>query len=387
MRVPNHERTFSTANATREHWFAITAIPMRQSLVTRFAIALLLITTFPVGARGAERPASFKSTDRGRSWARSDAGMPGDCRVNAFGLSSDSLFAGTDSGIFISSDEGKSWQPSSGADASSGRVFCFAALGEKVYAGTHRSGILTSSNRGVTWAENTVFPSRKVRCLLAHEGKIYAGTDADGVFVSGDDGRIWTRLSLGLPRQAQVFALSAVKGRVFAGLYSKGLYAWNETDRRWNQVENVSPLVLASIGDTLVVGHNPGGIYWSDNLGATWSRGESSSVGKLAPLSEEQSGELSSAAPVWELASGDDIVFAGASTGIYYSEDQGRIWVRARRGLPVQSPGVSFLVKGGIVLAGTLIKDSNGEADGAAKGSTPDRSGQNRTSPAGDARR
>ena len=76
-------------------------------------------------------------------------------------------------------------------------------------------------------------------------------------------------------------------------------------------------------------------------MGATWFH--------------SKSGELSNDAPVWELASNDEITFAGASAGIYYSEDRGRTWVRARNGLPSESPGVSFFLKGNLVLAGTVL--------------------------------
>lgn len=159
-----------------------------------------------------------------------------------------------------------------------------------------------------------------------------------------------------------------VKGRLFAALYGKGLYAWAEREDRWTKVGSVTPLVLTPIGGTLVVGHNPGGIFWSDDLGASWSQGTSNVLGKPAPALPDQSGELSRDAPVWELGSSDDLVFAGASSGIYYSEDQGRTWLRARKGLPSESPGVSFLVKGNLVLAGTVLKGAKPEPAGAANG-------------------
>jgi hypothetical protein len=136
----------------------------------------------------------------------------------------------------------------------------------------------------------------------------------------------------------------------------------------------VSPLALASIGDTLVAGHNPGGIHWSEDLGATWSQGSASSIGQVTLGLSDQTGALSTDAPIWELGANDDLVFAGASAGIYYSEDRGRTWVRTQAGLPAESPGVAFLLKADFVLAGTLlnlIQDAKGEGGGAANGSLP----------------
>ena len=334
---------------------------------------------FAIVEAPAESYAVFKSTDRGQSWVRSDTGMRDGSRINAFGSLDETLFAGTDSGIFISGDEAQTWRPATGIAKSSGRIISFASLGRKTFAGTDGSGMLVSVDEGKAWVLNASFPSKKVRCLLAQEGKLYAGTDADGVFASTDGGEGWAQLQPGLPAHSQVFALSRVEARLFAGLYSKGLYAWNEQEHHWTKADPVSPLALAAIGGTLVAGHNPGGLYWSADLGASWSKGTASTVGQFASVLPNEAGELSSEAPVWELASNDELVLAGASTGIYYSEDRGRTWTRARTGLPSESAGVSFLLKRTFVLAGTLIKRANGGPDGAAIGSQPIRSETNRT--------
>lgn len=55
---------------------------------------------------------------------------------------------------------------------------------------------------------------------------------------------------------------------------------------------------------------------------------------------------------MWELAGNDGLVIAGASSGIHTSHDRGQTWTRARVGLPAQSPGISFLIRPGLVLAG-----------------------------------
>jgi photosystem II stability/assembly factor-like uncharacterized protein len=353
-------------------------VRMRPRII-RFAATLLLVAISSIAAPAAERYAIFKTMDRGRSWTRSDAGMPGDARVNAFGALGDSLFAGTDSGIFISLDEGQSWLPSTGVTATSNRITSFATVGQIVCAGTEDKGILLSTDRGITWSSSSSFKARKVRCLFGLEARLYAGTDTDGVIISTDGGKSWTSLQQGLPAHAQIFAMSTVKGRLFAGLYSKGLYVWSDQEHRWTKVGTVSPLALVSTDVTLIAGHNPGGIYWSEDAGATWSQGTASSFGQVTQGLMDQSRELAINAPVWELGANNDLVFAGASAGIYYSEDRGRTWVRAQVGLPAESPGVAFLLKESFVLVGTLIKDAKAEGGGGASGSQSIRSETNRT--------
>lgn len=323
-------------------------------IVTRFP--WLLLIALVTSSQMAVASAVFKSIDGGRTWSRSDSGLPKRARLNAFGSIGDSLLAGTDDGIFISRDQGHTWTACPGAASTSGRIISIGAAGKKVFAGTDGRGLLESSDGGISWIQNEALASRKVRTILGHGEEIYAGTDADGVFVSNDGGRNWQHLQQGLPPQAQVFALARVKDRVFAGLYSKGLYTWEENEQRWHKTGSVSPLVLATAGETLVAGHNPGGIYTSGDLGATWIKAGASSAGDFtSPVSD--GGELPGDAPVWELAADSKLAVAGAGSGIYYSIDKGRSWIRARHGLPEEKPGIAFLVREDFVLAATAGTD------------------------------
>lgn len=339
----------------------------------RLTAILLVAAMFTGSAAAAEAFAVFKSGDRGQSWIRADAGLPERSRINAFGSVNGVLLAGTDAGIFASGDEALSWRPAAGAAMSSGRILSFATLGRRVFAGTDGHGLLASPDGGRTWAVEGAFPSRKVRCLLAHAGRLHAGTDADGVFASSDVGRTWGRLPAGFPAHGQVFALAAVEGRLFAGLYSRGLYVWEEPARSWAKTGPVAPLALAGVHGTLVAGHNPGGLHWSGDLGATWSPGEAgaNAPGPQAFFPADDSGGLSAEAPVWELAAGEGLVIAGASAGIYCSEDRGRTWTQARRGLPEESPGIAFLVNRDLILAGTRIKEGRDGPNGPETGRTP----------------
>lgn len=321
--------------------------------------SFLTFSDFSAVAAGTGSHAVFKSTDLGRSWVRSDAGIPEKSRINAFGSLGSTLFAGTDSGIYISQNEAQSWLPSTGLAMSSNRIVCLATLGLQVFAGSNGQGLLMSTDAGKSWALSDSFLSPSVRCLLVHQERIYAGTDDKGVFVSDDNGQTWVALVQNFPDNAQVFALSVVSDRVFAGLYSKGLYGWNEKEQIWTKVDPVSPLVLASINGVLIAGHNPGGLHWSADMGSSWTKGIASTTGQFTFDLLDGDGELSSEVPVWELAASYKLVIAGAAEGIYYSEDLGRTWTRARVGLPSESPGISFLLEKNFVLAGATIGSSD----------------------------
>ena len=182
----------------------------------------------------------------------------------------------------------------------------------KCFGGTDSNGMLVSLDEGRSWVRDATFPSQKLRCLLSLRGKLYAGTDAGGVFSTGDDGQTWSGLSAGFPSGAQVFAMTEVDGVLFAGLYNRGLFAWDEQKHSWSQIRGVQPLALASADGALIAGHNPGGLYWSRDLGVTWSKGITAvdTANRFGLTLAEDSGELLADAPIWEMASNDSLVFA-----------------------------------------------------------------------------
>jgi photosystem II stability/assembly factor-like uncharacterized protein len=271
--------------------------------------------------------AVFRSEDGGQSWVRTDAGLPAG-RVNALGESGGRWLAGTETGIYASTDRGRRWAAATGG---AGRVLSLAAVGTSVYAGTD-GGLLRSLDGGRQFAAVAAFPAKRVRSLAVLDGTVYAGTDRDGVLASSDAGRSWQRLAAGWPVLGQAFALAVSGKRVFAGLYAKGLWVWEAG--RWEKRGETTPLALAAVGEAIVAGHNPGGLWRSDDGGRHWR-------------------ETMPTAPVWEMGAGGGRVVAGVGNGVFVSADEGRTWRRAA--LPEGSPGVSMVVRGEVMLVGVLL--------------------------------
>lgn len=285
----------------------------------------------------AQEHAVYKSVDRGVTWTKASANLAGNARIYSFGATTNRIFAGTDARIYWTTEGAETWQKTSVTVP----TINFATLDNTIYAGTQSSGLLASEDAGTTWIRITSLAARNVRSLLAAQGRLYAGTDADGVMVSHNQGMTWMAQNAGLPPLSQIFAMTHVDGTIFAALYAKGLYSWSKNEQRWTKAGNVKPLVLAATGGTLAVGHNPGGIYWSEKpQSLEWTKA---------------AGDFESAAPVWEMVSGDKLVMAGMADGIFRSEDYGRTWSRALKGLPPKSPGVSFVIQRNTIYAGLVI--------------------------------
>jgi photosystem II stability/assembly factor-like uncharacterized protein len=295
------------------------------------------------GVLAAETPFGlYKSPDHGATWLKVGQGLPPDVRINALvmaGDKGDRVVAGTDRGIFLSRDDGANWQPIQQSVGTESRVLCLASQGERVFAGTYQHGMLVSEDLGTTWRTvNHGLTDLYVRSVLSVGTKLYAGTDSQGIFVSENAGASWTSQRKGLPDSAQVFDLATVNGTIFAGLYSKGLYRWKAERELWSKSGGVRPLEIVAAGKALVVGHNPGGVFVSEDLGESWADGN---LG--LPVN----------APTWTLAADEEWVWLGTSgkvglsqhdIGLFASRDRGKSWTRSDAGLPASCAAISFVV-------------------------------------------
>ncbi len=152
----------------------------------RSFIFLLVSVSACLVAEAAEYPL-YRSEDGGGSWMRSDAGLPGDARMNALAEGGGTMVVGTDAGIFVSEDSGKGWKKAELAGAKSRRMVALASAGGSFFA-AGENVLLVSSDGGKSWVASEGFPRKVVRCLFAHGGVVYAGMDADGIYRSMDFG-------------------------------------------------------------------------------------------------------------------------------------------------------------------------------------------------------
>lgn len=157
--------------------------------------------------------------------------------------------------------------------------------------------MIISDDGGETWTtSNTGLTGPYVRSLLTFGASICAGTDDHGVFVTDNSGKSRKSQTMGLPDSSQVFDMASSNGTLFAGLYSKGLYQWKPESKCWVKTGGVAPLQLATIDEALVVGHNSGGVYVTEDKGETWQDGNQG---------------LPDNAPVWTLGANNSHVFVG----------------------------------------------------------------------------
>lgn len=187
----------------------------------------------------------LRSADRGRRWAQWNFGLL-DLSVMSLAISpafaeDETVFAGTDSGLFRSTNGGRAWKEVE-MPTDFDPVMCLALApnfgGEEdrhgfVFAGTESRGLFQSDDRGKSWVQlgsdlptnvqsilvGSRFPEQP-RLLVVADGK---------VFVSNDAGQVWQEVWQELTGQEPATTVLAPRGigmgsQVFLGMVSGNVY-------------------------------------------------------------------------------------------------------------------------------------------------------------------
>ncbi len=266
------------------------------------------------------------------------------------------LFAGLDhgQGVYRSSDGGRSWErKGAGLGDSEVRAIAASPFDERLYAAT-RNGLWVSQDRGLTWLEDSDFRGKSLLSVATspHNRGLFlvgpqspggtyggggalfsgrmvvpaAGTEGAGLKFTRDGGRSWA--SLPIPESVNDIWIDPEDSRLFAiAAADEGVFYTDDG------VENLRPLAafptkhqplcLAVLhGDNtvrLLVGTIHDGLYWSDDVGRTWSRAEgipSVQVSDITPGLGSPSR-----------------VAAATMAGVFESRDGGTHWQSVSKGL------------------------------------------------------
>lgn len=140
------------------------------------------------------------------------------------------VYAGTTEGLWKTGDAGTTWRRITSADVIVNDVLVDSADSNHVLLATDRSGVMASSNAGVSFEQsNTGFAHRQVAALAIDPqdpSTLYAGLINDkqygGVFVSHNRGGEWHQVNAGLDGR-DVFALRKTGEHLLAGT-SNGVF-------------------------------------------------------------------------------------------------------------------------------------------------------------------
>jgi hypothetical protein len=242
-------------------------------------------------------------------------GLPGNSRAVSLAVNGNGILAGTQKGVYRSENNGESW---SAAGLSNDTVSAIAAGNGKTFAFvTHRSGSVissigfyVSSDGGTSWSKPDIGFVGFFTSIIVSGGILYVGTGNSGIFRSVDSGSQWEHLSaVSMP----VFSLAASGSTLCAGT-SNGVHLSTDNGTNWTtaglQNASISVNAVAVSGNYFFAGtqggngsaapYNRGGVYVSNNFGASWNPGGLSNDTIVA------------------LAAGDPYLFAAGKTGVVW---------------------------------------------------------------------
>ncbi|MFZ4399591.1 MAG: T9SS type A sorting domain-containing protein [Bacteroidales bacterium] len=241
--------------------------------------------------------------------------------------------------IAINTNINAQWQQTNGPFG--GSVNCFAENGNSIFAGTE-VGLFKSDNYGTSWVKvNNNLINRNISSIIIKNNKIFAGSvgNCGGLYVSSDNGISWTMMNNGMINCPWVFSLIVSGNNIFAGT-NLGIYLSTNEGISWTQVNsglNSSVIYnMAVCGNSVFALTQNGSVYKSINNGTNWT---AVNMG------------LTNSFTLTLVVNGTDI-YAGSKNGIYKSSYYGTNWSALNTGL-TDTIVRALAINGNYIYAGT----------------------------------
>lgn len=219
------------------------------------------------------------------SWEASGTGLADDLRIVHFALG-DTLYVAADQGMYQTADGGNSWQKLSGSPLDTLFIYSFLNQNGRIYAGT-KQGLYYSDDSLQTWTSSTLgLPDDGIIFIAQLDTVVYAGTSSEGVFKSTDNLATWTPMNQGLEHSfLNVRGMAVVDSFLFMATQD-ALYRATNQSTSWDSTMNGIPIhpfwvsrsrfsLVQSEGSTLYTyfsNKEGSGLYFSTDLGTTWSK-------------------------------------------------------------------------------------------------------------------
>jgi len=285
-----------------------------------------------------------KSTNEGKTWQSSDAGVPVTNYIQIVACGSKLILA-TDAGIYLSNDLGKSWNKTANELLFTPFFRSLAVNGSRIFAGTGSGygdafGAFISNDTGNTWS---LVPSAGLERnshyfsnVIQYHDTLYGA--ANGVWYSTDEGDTW--LNSPEPDWTQAVDIAADDDHLYVMGFSSGPLTFNKLTGQWNDSYLVSQAGQINATSSGIFAFSGTKSLVSSDFGNTWN----SSNFNLPTDSIERIVQIGSK------------LYAIFNNGPYRSDDGGKIWKAINFGL---SPYVGNItgVPGAIYLLGVNNAD------------------------------
>ena len=287
---------------------------------------LLTLYATPEGAlfAGTDGAGLFRSTDAGNSWTPANTGLQhrdkyDSIAVSALAQKGDTLYAGTNAGVYVSPNGGDTWHYMAGLQK---HVRTVAIIGERIYIGTTRDGVWYSDDNGESWMPiNDGLENSEIRTLVAMGSTVFTGTGS-GAFRRRAGENSWTPISAGFDGRLTQSERDSLQTRQYRQSLQIGAFA-----------------VLGDVLYMSMYTGTDGGLFRSEDEGDSW-----------IPITPE----LMKQHTIGTLAVSATTLYAGAfGRGVFHSSDGGNSWKAVNTGLKNRMVSALLAVNAETVFVGT----------------------------------
>ena len=268
---------------------------------------------------------------------------PGGAPINVAAIdpfTPETVFAGTDAGLFKSMDGGVNWRGvlyGSRVNA----IVMDTITPATLYIGTH-SDVLKSTDGGGTWRQVATSGISHMAIDPSSPATVYAAGLRGLLLKTTDGGEHWTSITNGLDRTVTSLVIDPWRPWIlYAGTSSSGMFKTHDAGASWYAVPEGLPEGLGGIRSIAIDFWNPDTVYFADSRDSSSAIYVTANGGwpwEVASLPPPTSVAALAIDPLYPF-----VLYAGSSVdGMYRSLDYGRTWAPINSGL--SSRRVSTLV-------------------------------------------
>jgi photosystem II stability/assembly factor-like uncharacterized protein len=211
-----------------------------------------------------------------------------------------------------------------------------------LYVATN-DAVYKSRDGGQSWERFPSFTARRVTTVAIDPqlpATIYAGTMGDAVYKSPDGGQHWLPHNVGLKEHVsyvnQFVFHPSLSEKIYAAT-TVGAFLTNDGGREWEErmagmkeVHIVVSIAINPKDPSVLYAGTTGGIYRSDDSASSWKK---INYG-LIPEQELMAAMALGVNVIVVDPVNPDIVYAGATKGLFRTQNRGESWVRIGQAIP-----------------------------------------------------
>ncbi len=320
----------------------------------------------------------IKSEDDGESWIDI---TPAVKLLSKFSFNSQGhIYSGSRNGVEISKDGGFLWETQNIGMHGLSIVALASDDHDHVFAGSENSGCFVSRNYGDSWERIHEIPSTGIPSIVINQsGEIFIATNENGIYHSKDTGSTWDNLSDGLNETEILSMLVSTDNFIYVGTYH-GVYRWSSDNSQWINIgleDYIIEALSVNSQGFIYAGTYENGLFKSSDLGVNWQNiFNQYYVSDISINSDDDIFVNSFWASLyrstddgntWQLITVgletfsvysldiyQNILYAGAIGGLYYSDNYGELWqLIDSTGLETNRVYSTSMLSDSVIFAGT----------------------------------